>query len=85
MGVGCKAAHVDTDLGEDRSRAEILDARDRDYLFDGGAKGRNAGLHLLVDIGDGGIEGVDLLEMKAQQEAMVPGHAAAQGLAQGLL
>jgi hypothetical protein len=34
-------------------------------LLDGGAKGRKAGLHLLVNFSDGRIEGIDLTEMKA--------------------
>ena len=42
-------------------------------------------LHLPVDFGDCRIEGIDLSEMKPQQEPVVPGHAAAQSLAQGLL
>ena len=37
---------------------------------------------LLIDAGDGLVEGVDLLEVKGEQEAVVPGHPAAQRLAQ---
>jgi hypothetical protein len=37
---------------------------------------------LSVDRGDGGVESVDLIEMKAQQETMVLGHAPAKSLAQ---
>jgi hypothetical protein len=62
-----------------------LDARRRTHLLDGSAKGRNAGLHLLVDFGNGHIERVDLVEVKAQQEAVVSCHPATQSLAQGLL
>jgi hypothetical protein len=40
---------------------------------DGGAKGLQAFLHLRVDRGHGGSEGIDLIEMKAQQEAMLGG------------
>src|SRR5215467_11508119 len=58
-----------------------LDAGDGSYLFDGGAKGHNGGLHLPVDSGNGSIEGVDLIEMKTQEEAMLRRHAAAQNLA----
>ena len=39
---------------------------------------------LLIDAGDGLVEGVDLLEVKGEQEAVVPGHPAAQRLAQDL-
>ena len=62
--------------------AEVLDARDRYYELDCGAKGPKVRLHLRVDRGHGGIESVDLIEMKAQQEAMVLRHAAAKGLAE---
>jgi hypothetical protein len=34
-----------------------------------------------VERGHSGIESVDLVEMKAQQKAMVPRHPAAKGLA----
>jgi hypothetical protein len=34
-------------------------------LFDGGAKGRDTGLHLRVDLGDGGVKSINLIEMKA--------------------
>jgi hypothetical protein len=40
---------------------------------------------LRVDRGHSGIESVDLVEMKAQEEAMVLGHATAKSLAQLLL
>src|SRR5262245_41031877 len=78
---GGKAAHVNADLGNDRSCCQRLDAGGGHYLFDGGAKGRNGGLHLPVDPGNCRIEGVDLIEMKPQQEAMLRCHAAAQSLA----
>jgi len=42
------------------------------------------GRHLRVDLRQGGSEGVDLFEMKAQQEAMVVRHAATKRLAQVL-
>jgi hypothetical protein len=43
-----------------------------------GTKGRDIGLHLLVDLGDGRFDGVDLLEMQAEQEAMLLGDTTAQ-------
>jgi hypothetical protein len=70
-------ARVDPDLGDDDLSAEVLDARDRYYLLDCGAKGLEVRLHLGVKCGHGGIDCVDLIEMKAQQEAMVFRHAAA--------
>jgi hypothetical protein len=60
---------------------EVLDARDRYYELDCGAKGPKVRLHLRVDRRHSGIESVDLIEMKAQQEAMVLRHAAAKGFA----
>ena len=85
MTAGGKAAHVDTYLGENCLRSQGLDARDGTYLFDGGAKGGNGGLHLPVDFSDCRIEDIDLIEVKAQQEAVLLGYAAAQGLSQCLL
>src|SRR5215813_13748454 len=41
--------------------------------------------HCTHPCGDCRIEGIDLVEMKAQQEAVLPGYAAAQGLPQRLL
>jgi hypothetical protein len=39
---------------------------------------------LSIDRRHGGLESVDLIEMKAQQEAMVLGHPATKGLTQFL-
>ena len=78
-------AHVDADLGDDDVGAEVLDARDRRDQLDGGAKGPQAFLHLRIDRRHGGFESVDVIEMKAQQEAVLLRHAAAKGFAQLLL
>ena len=85
MAFGREPAHVVADLGNDNLCADIADAGYRRHMFDGDPKGRNVGLHLLVDRGDGCIESIDLIEMKAQQKAMVLGDATAKGLAQLLL
>jgi len=82
--VGREPAHLDADLGDDGLCAEVLDARNRHYEVDCGAKGPKVCRHLRVERGHGGIESVDLIEMKAQQEAMVLRHAAAKGLAEFL-
>src|SRR5262249_54068900 len=82
MGVAGKAAHISTDLREDLHCGKGLDARHGPHLLDGGTKGRKPGLHLLVDFVDGSIEGVDLIEVKTQNEAVLAGHTATQGLAQ---
>jgi hypothetical protein len=75
-------AHVDPDFGDDDVGAEVLDARDRCCEVDCGAKGPNVSLHLCVDRRHCGIESVDLIEMKAQQEAMVLRDPAAKSLAE---
>ena len=63
--------------------AEVLDARDR--LLDCGAKGPKVCLHSRVERGRSGIESIDLIEIKAQQEAMVLRHAAAKRLPELLM
>src|SRR5215510_13652912 len=79
------AAHVNADLRKNCLRSQGLDARDSAYLFDGGTKGGNAGLHLPVDLGDGCIDGIDLAEMQAQQEAVALRDTPAKGFTQALL
>jgi hypothetical protein len=61
-------AHVDPVLGDDDVNAQILETWHRHYLLDGRAKGPKGSLHLRVDRGHSGS--VDLIEMKAQQEAL---------------
>ena len=41
-------------------------------------RARRSRVDLLVDLGDGRVEGVDWSQMQAQQEAMVSGHPALQ-------
>jgi hypothetical protein len=60
-------AHVDPNLGDDHLGAEILDSRDRHDELDCGPKGSKDALHLRVNRGNGCIESVNLIEMKAQQ------------------
>jgi len=66
-----EAAHVKADFGEDRLSAGVRDAGHRRYLLDGGSNGPEVGLHLLVDRGHGRSEGIDLIEMEAQQETVL--------------
>src|SRR5258708_18058431 len=82
MCVRREPAHVDPDFGDNDVSAELLDAWNRHYEVNCGAKGPKVRLHLRVERGHGGIESVDLIEMKAQQEAMVLRHAAAEGFAE---
>jgi hypothetical protein len=76
-------AHVDPDFGDDDVGAKVLNARDRCYEVDCGAKRPNVSLHLCINRRHSGIESVDLIEMKAQQEAMVFRHSAAPADRQG--
>jgi MFS transporter, ACS family, D-galactonate transporter len=65
------AAEDAQNTGDDDVGAKVLDARDRCYEVDCGAKGPNVSLHLCVDRRHSAIESVDLIDIKAQQEAMV--------------
>ena len=65
--------------------AKDLMHREGAYLFDGGTKGRNASLHLPVDVGNGCIDGIDLTEMQAQQKAVAIRDTPAKGFTQALL
>jgi hypothetical protein len=82
MGVRGIAAHVDADLGQNGLSAEVVEARDGPYDLGGLAKGVEIGLHLLVERRDRPIEGVDLLQMELEQEAVVSRQAAPQRLSQ---
>src|SRR6185437_14451158 len=62
-------AHVDSDFGDDDMSAEVLDARNRRYELDCGAKGPKIRLHLRIERGHGGIKSVDLIEMKSTHPA----------------
>ena len=73
-----------SDLRDDNVGAEVLDAGDRRHQLDCGAKGPKICLHLCINRGHSGIKGVNLIEMKAQQEPMVLGDAAAKRLAEFL-
>ncbi len=80
MGVRGVAAHVDADLGQNGLGAEVVEARDGLHPLDGLAKGVEIALHLLVDPRDRPLEGVDLVEMELEQEAMVSRQVAAEPL-----
>ena len=72
-------------ISEPLTWAEVLDARDQYYLLDCSPKGPEVRLHLGVDRGHDGIESIYLIEMKAEQEAIVLRHPAAKGLAERLM
>src|SRR5215210_271329 len=68
---GGEAAHVGADLGHDHLGTERADAGDGDQQPDRGAKGLEVRFHLSVDLGDRGLQGVDLAQVEPQQEAVV--------------
>ena len=80
MGVRRVAAHVNADLGENALGAEVVEAREGFHDLNALAKGVE--VHLVVDSSDHPIEGVDLLQMELEQEAVVSGQAALQLLSQ---
>ena len=68
---GREAAHVDADLGDDDPAGQRADAWNCGQVLRGGAKGSEIGFDLLVDLSDRRVHGIDLLQMEAQQEAMM--------------
>jgi hypothetical protein len=79
---GGKSAHVGADFGENHLGVELADARAGDQQFDAGAKGRDALIDRAVNLTDGGIKGINLLEMLPQEKAVMRHDPAAQGFAQ---
>ena len=77
-----KSAHVSADFGGNDSCTEFADSRNGDQQFDGDAKGGNTSFHLAIDLAKSGINGVDLLKVQPQQEAVVRHDPAAQRLTQ---
>ena len=82
MSHGGEAAHVAADLGADDVGAQVADPGNGGQEQDRRAKGLDMGVDLPIDCTDGGVEGVDVLEVQLQQEAVVIGHPAAQRFAQ---
>src|SRR5215471_18300614 len=74
---GRETAHVAADLGEDDASAQFVDAGNGGQELDGGAKGLEIGVDLLIDPIDRRVDGIDLLHMQLQQEAVMPRHATA--------
>ena len=79
---GGKSAHVVADFGHNDAGTQFADSRDGGQQFDGDAKGLDAFAHLSIDLGNSGVDGIDLLKMQPQQKAMVLHDPAAQRLAQ---
>ena len=78
MARGLEAAHVDADLCDQHLCCQGADTRDSGQLFDSGAKGFDVRAHLLVDVGDGRVDGVDLIQVQLEQEAFMRGDSATQ-------
>ena len=59
---GREAAHIAADFGEDNASAQFVDAGNGGQEVDGGAKGLDIGVDLLIDLFDRRVDYVDLLE-----------------------
>jgi hypothetical protein len=68
---GGEPAHVGADLRHDDLGAQFTDPWDSTQLFDSVAKAGKPGIGLPVDLGNGGIERIDLLQMQSKQKTMV--------------
>ena len=79
---GREAAHVAADFGKDDTSAQFVDPGNGGQQVDGGAKGLDVSVDLSIDVADRRVDGVDLLQMEAQQKAVMPGDAAAQRFAE---
>jgi hypothetical protein len=73
------------DFGEDDASAQLIDAGNGGQELHRGAIGLDQSVDLRIDLVDRRVNpapakagGVDLLQMQAQQEAVMPGDAAAQ-------
>ena len=78
MTFGREAVHVDADLGNDDPGAEIADAGDGAQDLDRAAKGLDMGVDLLIDLADGGVDRIDMLEEQPQHKPMMVSHPATQ-------
>ena len=76
MSGGREAAHVAADFGEDDASTQLVDAGGQE--LDRSAKRLDLSVDLLIDLSDGGVNRVDMLEEKALHEPMMVGHPTAQ-------
>jgi hypothetical protein len=81
---GGEPAHVGADLRQDDLGAQFTDPRDSTQLFDRVAKVGKPGIGLSVDLGNGSLKRVDLLQMQSKQKTMMTFNGAIQEL-RGLL
>ena len=78
MSGGREAAHVAADFGEDDASTQFVDAGNGSQELDRGSKGLDLSVDLLIDLSNGSVNRVDMLEEKAQHEPMMVGHPTAQ-------
>jgi len=75
---GGEPAHVGADLGDDDLGGQVTDAGDGAQQLDRLAERVQAAVHLRVDLGQGGVERVDLAQVQPQQEPVPVGDAPGQ-------
>src|SRR2546430_14121877 len=73
-------AHVGADLRQDDLSAQFTDPWDSAQLFDSVAKAGKPGIGLPVDLRNGGIQRVDLLQLQSTQKTMRRVNASMQPL-----
>lgn len=76
MRLAREGAHVQADLGQDASNRECGEARHRAQPRDGLAKGLKPPAQLTIERRDSSLDGIDLTQMDAQQQALVLGQPA---------
>jgi hypothetical protein len=71
-------AHVDANFGDDHLLREITDAQYGRQHFDGGTKGFDVVVDLLVDVGNGRVKLIQMIQMELQHKAVMRRHATTQ-------
>lgn len=80
MRLAREGAHVGADLGKDAGDRQRGQTRGRAQPHDGLAKGLKPLTQLPIERRDSSLDGIDLTQMNAQEEALVVGQPAVQGL-----
>src|SRR3954453_6860581 len=65
---GREAAHVAADFGEDDASAQLVDVGNGSQELDRGSKGLDLSVDLPIDLSDGCVNRIDMLEEKTQRE-----------------
>src|SRR5580704_6184993 len=74
MSLAREAAHIGADFADDDLGTELADARNGAQDLDRRAKGLDVGLDLLVNSGNGLVEGGHVVQMQPQHEPVMRGH-----------